>query len=93
MALSVTTALVGSLIFSLTLVPLLAYWTLRKKVPHHDNWIVASSKTDLSPGPRLGAGQPVQSASHRSCRICPVAVVRQQTRLSSLPELNEGTIW
>ena len=31
MALSVTTALVGSLIFSLTLVPLLAYWTLRKK--------------------------------------------------------------
>ena len=31
MALSVTTALVGSLIFSLTLVPLLAYWMLRKQ--------------------------------------------------------------
>ena len=31
MALSVSTALVGSLIFSLTLVPLLAYWMLRRK--------------------------------------------------------------
>nr|MDQ6881034.1 efflux RND transporter permease subunit [Pseudomonadota bacterium] len=36
MALSVTTALVGSLVFSLTLVPLLAYWTLRRKLPHQD---------------------------------------------------------
>src|SRR5450830_1602731 len=42
MALSVTTALIGSLVFSLTLVPLLAYWMLRRKLPHHDNRVVTS---------------------------------------------------
>ena len=49
MALSVTTALVGSLIFSLTLVPLLAYWMLRKKLPHGDNRVVATSKRLYEP--------------------------------------------
>ena len=34
MALSVTAALIGSLVFSLTLVPLLAHWMLRKGLPH-----------------------------------------------------------
>ena len=49
MALSISTALVGSLIFSLTLVPLLAFWMLRKKVPHHDNGLVAFCKRIYSP--------------------------------------------
>ena len=44
MALSVTTALIGSLIFSLTLVPLLAHRMLRRKLPHGDNRVVATAK-------------------------------------------------
>ena len=43
MALSVTTALVGSLIFSLTLVPLLAYWMLRKGIPDRKSTRLNSS--------------------------------------------------
>ncbi|MEY4490833.1 MAG: hypothetical protein RLY41_639, partial [Pseudomonadota bacterium] len=49
MALSVTTALIGSLIFSLTLVPLLAYWMLRKGIPHGDNRLVAAAKRVYEP--------------------------------------------
>ena len=93
MALSVTTALIGSLIFSLTLVPLLAYWMLRKKLPHGDNRVVLSAK-------RLY--QPVLdwSLSHRrsvvgiALGVFALAMVAA-SRLGSefLPELNEGTIW
>jgi cobalt-zinc-cadmium resistance protein CzcA len=93
MALSVTTALVGSLIFSLTLVPLLAFWLLRKKVPHHDNTIVATSKRIY---------EPVLSwALENRRKVVAIGVasfvlaVACASRLGSefLPELNEGTIW
>ena len=40
MALTVIFALAGSLILSLTLVPLLCYKLLPKHVPHEDNWLV-----------------------------------------------------
>ena len=93
MALLVTTALIGSLIFSLTLVPLLAYWMLRKKLPHGDNRVVLSAKRVY---------QPVLdwSLSHRrsvvgiALGVFALAMVAA-ARLGSefLPELNEGTIW
>jgi len=93
MALSVTTALVGSLIFSLTLVPLLAYWMLRKKLPHGDNKLVASLK---------GLYAPILNWSliHRKqVVIISLALfglaMGAASRLGSefLPELNEGTFW
>ena len=93
MALSVTAALIGSLIFSLTLVPLLAYWTLRKKLPHGDNRVVATSK-------RLY--EPILNWALNSRRVV-VAIalgafvlsLGVASRLGSefLPELNEGTFW
>ncbi len=93
MALSVTTALVGSLIFSLTLVPLLAYWMLRKKLPHGDNKLVASLK---------GLYAPILNWSliHRK-QVVIIALtlfglaMGAASRLGSefLPELNEGTFW
>ena len=93
MALSVTAALIGSLIFSLTLVPLLAYWTLRKKLPHGDNRVVATSKRVY---------EPILNWALRSRRLV-VAIalgafmlsLGVASRLGSefLPELNEGTFW
>ena len=93
MALSVTTALVGALVFSLTLVPLLTYWMLRKKLPHGDNRVVASAKRIYKP-------ILAWSLTHRSkvvaiaLSLFAVAMVAA-SRLGSefLPELNEGTIW
>jgi cobalt-zinc-cadmium resistance protein CzcA len=93
MALSVTTALVGSLIFSLTLVPLLAYWMLRRKLPHGDNRLVAGAK-------RLYEPVLDWALTHRKA-VGVIAVAAfalalgAASRLGSefLPELNEGTIW
>jgi len=93
MALSVTTALVGSLIFSLTLVPLLAYWMLRKRLPHGDNRLVASLKNFYAPVLDW-------SLAHRR-KVVVIALsafalsIGAAARLGSefLPELNEGTFW
>lgn len=93
MALSVTTALVGSLIFSLTLVPLLAYWMLRKKLPHGDNRVIAAAKRVYTPVLDW-------ALAHRR-KVVAIALgafvlgMGAAARLGSefLPELNEGTLW
>lgn len=93
MALSVTTALVASLIFSLTLVPLLAYWMLRRKLPHGDNRVVSWAKRMYEPV--------LDWALLHTRKIIIMALVTfglsivVASRLGSefLPELNEGTIW
>ena len=93
MALSVTTALIGSLLFSLTLVPLLAYLMLRRGLPHHDNRVVTAAK-------QLYAPVLDWALTHRRA-VMVVAVAAfalallAASRLGSefLPELNEGTIW
>jgi len=93
MALSVTSALIGSLIFSLTLVPLLAYWMLRRKLPHGDNRIVTAAKNLYAPVLDW-------AFSHRRKVVgvalaCFVGAMGIASRLGSefLPELNEGSIW
>ena len=93
MALSVTTALIGSLIFSLTLVPLLAFWLLRKKVPHHDNFIVATSKRIYTPvlGWALEHRRTVVMIGLATFALAVVTASRLGSEF--LPELNEGTIW
>ncbi len=93
MALSVTSALIGSLIFSLTLVPMLAYWVLRKKLPHHDNKLVTAAKSFYKP-------ILLWSLNHKKNIILGALIafaisMFAASRLGSefLPELNEGTIW
>ncbi len=93
MALSVTTALVGSLVFSLTLVPLLAYWLLRRKLPHGDNRLVRGAKRFYAPV--------LDWALRRRRTVVLVAlaafglttVVASRLGSEFLPELNEGTTW
>ena len=93
MALSVTAALIGALIFSLTLVPLLAYWMLRKKLPHGDNRLVKTSKRIYEPILDWAI------TSRRTVVIIALTVFALSlgvaSRLGSefLPELNEGTFW
>jgi cobalt-zinc-cadmium resistance protein CzcA len=93
MALSVTAALIGALIFSLTLVPLLCYWMLRRKLPHDDNRIVKASKNLYAPV--------LDWALRKRRRVVVIALgvfalaMVAAARLGSefLPELNEGTVW
>ena len=93
MALSVTTALIGSLIFSLTLVPLLAYWMLRKDIPHGDNGLVTRAKAIYEPVLNWAIEQPRKIVVIGLA--CFAVSLLAASRLGSefLPELNEGTFW
>jgi cobalt-zinc-cadmium resistance protein CzcA len=93
MAWTVTSALVGSLLLSLTLVPLLCYLLLRKPLPHQENALVRWCKRVYEPVLRRELARP------RRVLVAAVAMLAVglvlATRLGSefLPELNEGTIW
>lgn len=93
MAWSVTSALVGSLIMSLTVVPLLCLWMLRKKLPERENALVRACK---------GVYEPVLSwAIHNKKMVFGIALAVLAASLALvpklgtefLPELNEGSIW
>ena len=93
MALSVTMALVGSLIFSLTLVPLIANWTLRSKLPREDNKLVTFSKNLYRP--ILDWALEHRKKVMLMALTAFVLALGAASRLGSefLPELNEGTFW
>ncbi|NCA17743.1 MAG: efflux RND transporter permease subunit, partial [Betaproteobacteria bacterium] len=93
MALSVTCALIGALIFSLTLVPLLSHWTLKRGLPHDDNRLMKRAKELYVPV--LAWALTSRRAVMRIAIGVLVATVLVASRLGSefLPELNEGTIW
>jgi cobalt-zinc-cadmium resistance protein CzcA len=93
MAWTVTSALLGSLAISLTLVPLLCLTVLRRNIAHGDNRLVEWVKARYQPllvraiaRPRLVAGIAL---------ACLAASLALATQLGSefLPELNEGTTW
>ena len=93
MALSVTTALVGSLIFSLTLVPLLCYWMLKRKLPHQDNRIVRTSKNLYAPVLDWALRKRMLVVGIAVTVFALAMVVASRLGSEFLPELNEGTIW
>ncbi|HEY1461700.1 MAG TPA: CusA/CzcA family heavy metal efflux RND transporter [Casimicrobiaceae bacterium] len=93
MAYSVTSALVGSLLISLTLVPLLCLWLLRKRLPHGDNVIVRACKRAYEP--LLGWALRRRGVVLAGAVIALTASLALIPRIGTefLPELNEGTIW
>ncbi len=93
MALSVTTALIGSLIFSLTLVPLLAYWMLRRKLPHGDNRVVRGAKRFYGPVLDWALRRRKTVFIAALCAFGLTTVVASRLGSEFLPELNEGTTW
>ena len=93
MALSVTTALVGSLIFSLTLVPLLGYWMLRKGIPHGNNALVGSLKRFYEPILNWSIEQPKKVVLMALSGFLVSVLAASQLGSEFLPELNEGTLW
>src|SRR2546428_10183716 len=93
MAWTVTSALVGSLLFSLTLVPLLCFFLLRKGVSEKENVVIRACKRVYRPSL-------IWALANRGTVIL-VAIVLlgasffTLTRIGSefLPELNDGTMW
>ena len=93
MAWTVTSALVGSLLFSLTLVPLLCLFLLRRKIPHGENALVRFFKRPYVASLRWALDHPVVVilAAVTGFGISLACASRLGTEF--LPELNEGTIW
>src|SRR5262249_15289410 len=93
MAWSVSSALVGSLDVSLTLVPLLCLLLLGKRMPDEDNWLVRRSKALYRPV--LGWALAHKALVLGAAAAALTASLALVPRLGSefLPELNEGSIW
>lgn len=93
MAYTVVSALVGSLLFSLTLVPLLCYELLRRNLPDRENRLVRFFKDLYAPA--------LDWALHHRGGVVAAAVIGLGISLATvprlgsefLPELNEGSVW
>jgi heavy metal efflux system protein len=93
MAWTVTSALIGSLILSLTLVPLLCLKLLKKDIAHGDNRLVEWVKRRYEPLLRRAIAHPKRVAAIAVASLGIALVAGTQLGSEFLPELNEGTIW
>ena len=94
MAYSVVSALVASLILSLTLVPLLAYWLLRKQeLSHTEPGIVRHAKGIYAPALRWSLGHRKTVLGAAAAALAVAIGVGSQLGSEFLPELNEGSVW
>lgn len=93
MAFSVTSALIGSLILSLTLVPLLCLWLLRDRIPHHDNRLLTWFKKIYQPAFSWAVTRPMQILSIAVILLVGALALGTQIGTEFLPELDEGSIW
>ncbi|HEY5899870.1 MAG TPA: CusA/CzcA family heavy metal efflux RND transporter [Burkholderiales bacterium] len=93
MAYSVVSALVGALILSLTLVPLLCSVLLKKNLPEEENFIVRAAHRAYAPALAwaLDHSKFVLAAALVALAASLAIVPRLGTEF--LPELNEGSIW
>jgi len=93
MAYSVVSALVGALVMSLTLVPLLCSVMLKRKLPGHENALTRTAKRLYAPSLDWALVHP------RTVLVTALAALAASmfiaTRLGTefLPELNEGSVW
>jgi cobalt-zinc-cadmium resistance protein CzcA len=93
MAWSVTSALIGSLILSLTLVPLLCLKLLPKALPHRENMLVRFLKRIYLPALRWALARPRRVIGAAVCALLASLAVSPRLGTEFLPELNEGSIW
>lgn len=93
MAWTVTSALVGSLLLSLTLVPLLCYLLLRKNIPHEENALVRWIKRPYVAGLRRALAAPAFVIVVAVAGFFASMAMVPKLGTEFLPELNEGAIW
>ena len=93
MAWTVTSALVGSLLFSLTLVPLFCWFLLRKNLAHKENAVMRFATKYYAPILRYALARP--RAVILTALVVLAVSLASATKIGTefLPELNEGTIW
>ncbi len=93
MAYTIVSALLGSLLFSLTLVPVMAYFLLRRGVPHGENRLVRFCKKLYRPLLVHAVRWPVVVLAAAVMALAGSLLLAGQLGSEFLPELNEGSIW
>src|SRR5215510_13363725 len=93
MAYTVTSALVGALMFSLTLVPLLCFYLLRRGVPEHENLLVRGCKRLYQPILVRALRRPKTVLVLALLALAGSLALVPRLGSEFLPELNEGTLW
>ena len=93
MAYTVVSALVGSLLFSLTLVPLLCVWLLRRNLPTEENRLMARARSLYRPILQRALDRPFGVLVAAGIAFVVTLFVTGRLGTEFLPELNEGSIW
>jgi cobalt-zinc-cadmium resistance protein CzcA len=93
MAYSVVSALIGALILSLTLVPLLCAVMLKKNLPHEDNALVRWSKRVYEPALAWSLQRPRLILLSAVLALGGSLALVPRLGTEFLPELNEGAVW
>src|SRR5213592_1745874 len=93
MAWTVTSALIGSLLFSLTLVPLLCWFLMRRNLPHKENAVMRVANRIYVPVLRKALARPWAVILTAIIALAASLAVLPRVGTEFLPELNEGTIW
>ncbi len=93
MAYSVTSALIGSLILSFTLVPLFCLWLLRDRIPHHDNRVLLFFKRLYKPAFVWATARPKWVMLIALLALVGALNLGRLIGTEFLPELDEGSIW
>ncbi len=93
MAYSVVSALIASLLLSLTLVPLLCHWLLRGNLDHREPGIVTRCKNSYAPVLRWALSRKKIVLSIAGISLAGAIVAGSRLGSEFLPELNEGSVW
>jgi cobalt-zinc-cadmium resistance protein CzcA len=93
MAYTVVSALIGSLLFSLTLVPLLSLVLLGKRQTAEENALVRACKRIYQPALRAALERRRLVLVAAVCLLGGALMLVPRLGTEFLPELNEGTIW
>src|SRR3989454_10225989 len=93
MAYSVVSALVGALILSLTLVPLLCSVMLKRNLPEEENFIVRAAKRVYAPALAWALRKPRTVLISAVLALGAGLALVPRPGTEFMPELNEGAIW
>lgn len=93
MANTVAAALVGALLFSVTLVPVLASFGYRKPVHHRESPVLAFAQRLYAPTLRLALAWPKSVVASATALLAVTGFMGARLGSEFLPELNEGALY
>src|SRR5207245_6679529 len=93
MAWTVTSALIGSLLFSLTLVPLLCWFLMRRNLPHKENAVMRVANRIYVPVLRKALARPWAVVLTAIIALAASLAVLPRVGTEFLPELKAVPIW